>query len=171
RPVLLAIDDAQPLFATSHYVDPSYHSVETFSLAIPRLLLEFVSGQRSFAQGSVLLSPCALSENASPAMTDFLSSSATSSAASSSAAPLASPYDRKSASSYETYKAILDSGVQKLAVPERLSRQEAVGIVRLLKGWRGTREAIDDKMFLQRLVMTDGNPREFARSLVKTPAL
>ncbi|GAA5917401.1 hypothetical protein JCM6882_000846 [Rhodosporidiobolus microsporus] len=179
RPVLLAIDDAQPLFTTSHYVDPSYHAVETFSLAVPRLLLEFVSGQRSFAQGSVLFSPCSLSKDSSPAMTDFLASSsasATSSPASSSSlatatAALASPYDHKSASSYETYKAVLDSGVKKLEVPERLSRQEAVGIVRLLKGWRGTREAIDDKMFLQRLVASDGNAREFARSLVKTPAL
>ncbi|GAA6020905.1 hypothetical protein JCM10207_003183 [Rhodosporidiobolus poonsookiae] len=165
RPVLLAIDDAQPLFATSHYVDPTYQSIETFSLVVPRLLLDFISGQRTFATGSVLLAPSSLSANQSAALTDFLSSP--NKAAPS---PLASPYDRSRVSSYETYAAVLESGIKKLEVDERLSRKEAVGIVRLLKGWRGTREAVDDQMFLQRLVATDGNPREFTRALSKSLA-
>ncbi|GAA6043798.1 hypothetical protein JCM8097_007715 [Rhodosporidiobolus ruineniae] len=172
RPVLLAIDDAQPLFTTSAYVDPSYHAVETFSLAVPRLLLEFISGQRTFATGAVVLAPDSLSARASPAMTDFLASSPSPTSFSPAAAsPLSSPYDRATASAYETYSAVLASGVQKLEIPERLSRKEAVGIVRLLKGWRGTRDAVDDQVFLERLVATDGNPREFSRTLRKTLAV
>ncbi|BGP15615.1 hypothetical protein JCM10213v2_003604 [Rhodosporidiobolus nylandii] len=168
----LAAQNSRPLFATSHYVDPSYHAIETFSLVVPRLLLEFIGGARSFASGAVLLSPCSLSKNVSPAMADFL-------AAKDGGAPanqgrekvLESAYDRKTASSYEVYQEVLQSGVKKLEVPERLSRSEAVGIVKLLKGWRGTREAVDDKMFLERLVSTDGNPREFAKVLSQSLAV
>lgn len=54
-PVLLAIDDAQSLFATSKYIDPTYQALETFSLVIPRMLLELVSGQRSFVSSSLLI--------------------------------------------------------------------------------------------------------------------
>lgn len=49
-PVLLAIDDSQSLFATSSYVDPTYTPVETYSLAVPRLLLDFISGSKSFVR-------------------------------------------------------------------------------------------------------------------------
>jgi small subunit ribosomal protein S29 len=52
--VLLAIDDAQPLFTTSSYVDPTYVPIETFSLSVPRLLLDFISGARSFVRRTPL---------------------------------------------------------------------------------------------------------------------
>lgn len=71
-----------------------------------------------------------------------------------------------------------------------------MGIVDLVKGWRGAREgesksplasvkpfgtpayqflpplaAIDDASFLERLVATDGNPRLFMRALSKNVAV
>ncbi|GAA5914127.1 hypothetical protein JCM5296_004717 [Sporobolomyces johnsonii] len=163
RPVLLAIDDAQSLFATSAYVDPTYQAIETFSLIVPRMLLGFVSGQRTFATGSVLLCASSVSPHPSPAMTDFLSPPSPSA--------LPSAYDRARLASYPTYAAILASGVRKLAVPARLDRTEAVGIVKLLQGWRGVREQVSDRAFVERLVATDGNPREFAKALGKTLAV
>ena len=47
---MLALDDAQCLFAPTSYVDPSYKTLEPHSLAVPRLLLEFVSGTKSFVR-------------------------------------------------------------------------------------------------------------------------
>lgn len=145
RPVLLAIDDAQPLFLTSSYISPSYHSLETYDLVFPRLLLSYISGARSFSTGAVLLSPSFLSKIQSPALTDFLASPSSASSSSSTSSQqakkvLESAYDRKTSSQYASYSEVLNSGVRKLEVPERLTRGEAVGIVRLLKGWRGTRE-------------------------------
>ncbi|GAA5983046.1 hypothetical protein JCM11641_004705 [Rhodosporidiobolus odoratus] len=178
RPVLLAVDSAQPLFSTSSYIDPTYTAIESFSLVIPRLLLDYISGARSFSTGAVLLSPDSLSANKSDALNDFLASS--SSPASDASSPtssvsrrkaLESAYDRSRSSSYAAYSEVLESGVKTIEVPERLSREEAVGVVRLIKGWRGTRDAVDDKMFLERLVSTDGNPREFARVLSKSLAV
>lgn len=54
--------------------------------------------------------------------------------------PLAglSPY-RKLGSSNEVYAGII-AGLQKLVVPARLERQEAVGIVKMLQDRRGVRE-------------------------------
>ncbi|GAA5930504.1 hypothetical protein JCM1841_006561 [Sporobolomyces salmonicolor] len=163
RPVLLAIDDAQSLFAPSAYVDPTYQAIETFSLIVPRMLLEFVSGQRTFATGSVLLSASSLSAHSSLAMTDFLSPPP--------ASALPSAYDRARLASYPTYASILAAGVQKLPVPARLDRTEAVGIVQLLQGWRGVREKVSDPSFLERLVAADGNPREFAKALSRNRAV
>ncbi|GAA5855882.1 hypothetical protein JCM9279_001156 [Rhodotorula babjevae] len=171
RPVLLAVDDAQPLFATSKYVDPTYQPLESFALVIPRLLLEFVAGERSFAKGTVLLSASSLAASSSPALDTFLTSTASSPSPSSSRArPLPSAYDTARASSFDTYSAVL-SGLERFELPPRLSRKEAVGIVELLRGWRGTREFVDDKSFLEKLVAADGNPREFARVMTKTAAL
>ncbi|GAA6000998.1 mitochondrial 37S ribosomal protein mS29 RSM23 [Rhodotorula paludigena] len=167
-PVLLAIDDAQSLFATSKYIDPTYQALETFSLVIPRMLLELVSGQRSFSRGSVAIAPSSLSPLSSPAMTDFLASPST---AVSRTQALASAYDRSRVPSFPTYSAILEAGLERFAVPERLDRAEAVGIVNLLKGWRGTRQVVDDKAFLEKLVAADGNPREFTRALTQTMAV
>lgn len=59
HPVLLAVDDAQSLFATSKYVDPSYDPIEAFSLSVPRLLLEYISGAKSFVS-CALVSPVRL---------------------------------------------------------------------------------------------------------------
>ncbi|GAA5904315.1 mitochondrial 37S ribosomal protein mS29 RSM23 [Sporobolomyces salmoneus] len=164
RPVLLAIDDCQSLFATTRYVDPSYHSVESFSLVVPRLLLEFVSGQRQFASGAVLLSPSSLSPSQSPAMTDFLSSSSTTST-------LSSPYDRATTSSYSTYSSLVSS-LSKFSIPSRLTSKEAVGVVELLKQIRGVRvregKGLGDQEFLERLVGSDGNVREFVKGLRKS---
>ncbi|KPV75291.1 uncharacterized protein RHOBADRAFT_43782 [Rhodotorula graminis WP1] len=143
RPVLLAIDDAQPLFATSKY-----------------------------ANGTILLSASSLAVSSSPALDAFLTSTAStpSSSSSSRARPLPSAYDTARASSFDTYSAVL-SGLERFELPPRLSRKEAVGIVELLRGWRGTREFVDDKSFLEKLVAADGNPREFARVMTKTAAL
>ncbi|GAA5964387.1 hypothetical protein JCM3765_006399 [Sporobolomyces pararoseus] len=159
RPVLLAIDDCQSLFATTRYVDPSYNAIESFSLVVPRMLLEFVSGQRQFATGSVLLSPCSLSPSQSPALSDFLSSKTS------------SPYDQLSSSSYSTYSNVLQS-LQKFQVPARLTSKEAIGVVDLLKQIRGVRvqegKGLGDKEFLERLVGSDGNAREFVEGLRKS---
>lgn len=44
-PVLLAIDDMQALFQTSHYRNPAFERVEAYHLSLPRLVLEYASGR------------------------------------------------------------------------------------------------------------------------------
>jgi len=152
RPVLLAIDDAQSLFATSDYLDPSYTALESFSLSVPRLLLAFVSGTKAFAQGAVVLAPSLLSKKTSPAMDVFLSGAA---------APAA--FDDVG-SEFATYQATL-AGAHKVEVPARLERREAVGVIEMLQALRGVREPVSDRGFLERYVASDGNARALSRSL------
>lgn len=77
-----------------------------------------------------MIAPSLLSTRKSPAMTRFLRNEK--STASSAYTPVGTSFD--------TYTDIL-SGLKQLAVPPRLERKEAVGVVRMLQGWRGVRES------------------------------
>lgn len=118
-------------------------------------------------------------------MSDFLSPPSTSS-------PQASPY-QPVGTSYETYREILQ-GLDRLEIPARLERKEAVGVVKMLQGFRGVREGeilfqkafhgsfcltnsiivfavMSDQSFMERYVAADGNPREFSRRLERSSEL
>ncbi|KAH7885664.1 mitochondrial ribosomal death-associated protein 3-domain-containing protein [Phlebopus sp. FC_14] len=53
-PVLLAIDDFQAIYCKSAYRDPHFSSIRPYHLSMPRLLLEYASGEKTFARGAVL---------------------------------------------------------------------------------------------------------------------
>lgn len=46
--VLLAVDDLQALFRTSLYRNAEFEHVEAYHLSLPRLVLDFASGKKSF---------------------------------------------------------------------------------------------------------------------------
>lgn len=48
HPVLLAVDDVQALYCNSYYRDPQFQGIKPYHLSVPRLLLEYISGQRQF---------------------------------------------------------------------------------------------------------------------------
>ncbi|GJJ11338.1 hypothetical protein Clacol_005570 [Clathrus columnatus] len=54
HPVLLAIDDFQALYCTSQYRDPDYNRIRSYHLSVPRLLLEYAGGLKSYTKGAVL---------------------------------------------------------------------------------------------------------------------
>lgn len=92
-----------------------------------------------------MIAPSLLSTRKSPAMTRFLGNEKTT--ASSAYTPVGTSFD--------TYGEIL-SGLKQLAVPPRLERKEAVGVVRMLQGWRGIRES---KFSLLLVLARAGNAR------------
>ena len=49
-PVLLAIDDFQALYGLSAYRDTFFKMVKAYHLTLPRALLEFASGKRTFVR-------------------------------------------------------------------------------------------------------------------------
>ncbi|KAI0918027.1 hypothetical protein AcW1_007009 [Taiwanofungus camphoratus] len=53
-PVLLAVDDAQALFCTTMYRDPHFRAIMSQHLSVPRILLEYASGHKSFLRGAFL---------------------------------------------------------------------------------------------------------------------
>lgn len=87
-------------------------------------------------QGAVMLSPSSRYLSSSKPLADFLATGGQNSRTD----PLPSVYDRADVPEYSTYATVLSSGIKTFPVPERLSRKEAIGVVDLVKGWRGTRE-------------------------------
>jgi small subunit ribosomal protein S29 len=47
-PVLLAVDDFQALFTKTAYKTPQFQSIRAWHLSMPRLILEYASGRKSF---------------------------------------------------------------------------------------------------------------------------
>lgn len=83
------------------------------------------------SSGSVLVAPSLLSSHRSAAVTRYLESSTSTDSP--------SPYIPVG-TSFDVYSDIL-SGLKKLELPARLERKEAVGVVKMLQGWRGVRES------------------------------
>ncbi|KAF9265387.1 hypothetical protein L218DRAFT_957582 [Marasmius fiardii PR-910] len=55
HPVLLAVDDFQCIYTPmSEYRDPHFNRIRPYHLSVPRLLLEYASGKKSFARGAVV---------------------------------------------------------------------------------------------------------------------
>lgn len=52
--MLFAVDDFQSLFSRSSYRDPHFKPIATYHLSLPRLILEFTSGRRSFTKGAFI---------------------------------------------------------------------------------------------------------------------
>lgn len=49
-PVLLALDDFQALYHQTTYRDPLFNFIQAYHLSMPRLMLEYASGLRSFVR-------------------------------------------------------------------------------------------------------------------------
>lgn len=123
---------------------------------------------RCQTHGSILLAHSPLSSHLSPALQHHL------------AGTTAPPSIKE-----DVYPSIL-AGLTAFPMPARLERKEAVGVVEMLQVWRGARErefrevdchalirflaAVSDRLFLERFVATDGNVREFAKSLGRNAA-
>jgi small subunit ribosomal protein S29 len=54
-PVLLAIDDFQALYCRTSYKDPRFSAIKSYHLSMPRLLLEYAGGKRSFVRFTCFL--------------------------------------------------------------------------------------------------------------------
>ncbi|GEM07620.1 mitochondrial carrier protein [Rhodotorula toruloides] len=161
KPVLLAADECEGLFVRTKYVDPSYRKLEPFHLVIPRMLLDFMAGLRQFASGAIVYAHSFAGLPHAPALQDFVKPRVDSTRHD----PYPSVYDRANSPNYPIYQEVLRSGVHRFNVPTRLSKEEAAGIVELVRAFRGNREAVDDQAFLEHYVTSDANAGLFFRSL------
>lgn len=51
--MLLAIDEFEALYSDSKYKTPAFHTIKAWHLSMPRLLLDYVSGKKSFVSLNV----------------------------------------------------------------------------------------------------------------------
>ncbi|WVQ64300.1 uncharacterized protein L199_002462 [Kwoniella botswanensis] len=153
-PVLWAIDESQTLFTTSRYRTPDYTPIEPYHLSAPRLALDFMSGRRSFAKGTILTS-LSLSDP-----TNLPSPSLIQGLALSSTQPL-TPYTQLDP--YHLSHA--SSNLKKIEVPYKMSDVEISGMYELLVKKGLTSENQSDGLFMELKSSSGDNPYELKRGL------
>jgi len=148
HPVLLAIDDFQALYCKTSYKDPQFSTIKSYHLSMPRLLLEYASGKKSFARGAILGA--------------FSSTNATFSAPVELQESLrlgsetASPYIKRSLeiASYA-------EGLTNVPVPESFTVSEAASLFDVwMKDGAIPRDS-GDELFMSKYSEASGNPRDF----------
>jgi len=148
HPVLLAIDDFQALYCTSEYRDPDFKLVESYHLSIPRLLLEYAGGLKSFNRGAVIGAisstntryslPLVLREALNMPEDRF-----------------ATPYNYRSPA-LQTYSA----GLRHFELPSRLTIPEAIALFELWEQTHALHSRPTDEFFLSKYTEASGNARE-----------
>jgi len=148
-PVLLAIDDFQALFSKSAYRDPHYAAIKSWHLSMPRLLLEYASGTKTFARGAVL---GALSMT----NTTYKLSTELRHALKLQQWLQPSPYLKVAPEIAEFTK-----GLQTLRVPEQLTVDEAAALFEVWAKDKALHTPSNDELFMAKYSESGGNAREF----------
>ncbi|WWC57585.1 mitochondrial 37S ribosomal protein mS29 [Kwoniella dejecticola CBS 10117] len=158
-PVLWAIDETQTLFTTSQYRTPEYQPIEPYHLSTPRLALDFISGRRSFAKGTVL-SALSLSDPKNP-----LSPSLISGLKLATSQPI-TPYTQ-----LDPYHSLhASSGLKKREIPFNMSDKEVSGLYELLVRKGKTSANRSDNLYMELKSLSGGNPNEIKRGLSRLTA-
>ncbi|KIJ65306.1 hypothetical protein HYDPIDRAFT_88800 [Hydnomerulius pinastri MD-312] len=148
-PVLLAIDDFQALYCKTTYRDPQFAAIQPYHLSMPRLLLEYASGQRKFARGAVLgaLSTTNVSFKLPLELAEALDLPPTSHAG---------PYAKRSPILQDYAQ-----GLERVNVPDALSVPEAMEVFDVWTKDRALPSVPNDELFLAKYSESNGNAREF----------
>ncbi|PBK91850.1 hypothetical protein ARMGADRAFT_931549 [Armillaria gallica] len=149
HPVFLAVDDFQALYCRTAYRDPHFTPIRSYHLSMPRLLMEYASGRRTFARGAVVGAITStdtqypLSEDLRLEL-DIFNDRAS------------SPYDKQSRP-LRKYA----SGLLPLQVPDGLTPTEAASLFDIWMSEKSLAPAATDELFLAKYTESGGNPREF----------
>ncbi|WWC90199.1 uncharacterized protein L201_005132 [Kwoniella dendrophila CBS 6074] len=153
-PVIWAIDEVQTLFKISEYRTPDYTPIEPYHLSTPRLALDFISGRRSFAKGTILTS-LSLSDPKN------LPSSSLIQGLSLKSTKEITPYEKLN----EYHLLHSKSGLKKIEIPFNMSIKEIQGLYQLYirKGLTSNNQS--DDLFMELINSSQGNPFEIKRGL------
>ncbi|KAI9440379.1 mitochondrial ribosomal death-associated protein 3-domain-containing protein [Lactarius indigo] len=148
-PVLLAVDDFQALFTKSAYKTPHFETIRAWHLSMPRLLLDYASGRKTFARGAVVgaLSLSDKTYGLSEELRYALGLQAW---------LQPSPY-LKLAPEISTFT----RGIQILKVPEKLNVNEAASLFGVWNKNKSFHTPGSDEFFLAKYAESGGNPRDF----------
>ncbi|KAG7527804.1 hypothetical protein FFLO_06575 [Filobasidium floriforme] len=155
-PVLLAVDEAQALFMRSNYRTPHFDHLESYALSLPRLLLDYVSGRKSFDKGAILTSISLSTAQHAPPKEIYAAVPELSKA------PVVTPYDKLDEHHVEAAR-----GLEVFDVGDRLDLQEARGILDLCQQ-RKFVFGVTDEILLGKFAESGGNVNEFVRGLRST---
>jgi len=168
-PVLLAVDDIQALYCYSTYRDPHFRNIMPQHLSIPRMILEYASGKKSFARGAFFGAE-------STSHTGFQMPLELSEA-------LGLPFKRPVGPYTTRVPAFVEyaQGLRNFPVPAQLSIKEAASLFEVwmddkalhsgeVRGENGELQSVpNDDLFMSKYCEAGGNARSFVwRSLLST---
>ncbi|KAF8324333.1 mitochondrial ribosomal death-associated protein 3-domain-containing protein [Cantharellus anzutake] len=136
-PVLVAIDDFQALYQRSLYKDPLFNNIPSHALSMPRLMLEYASGVRSFRRGAVVGSLCMTN-------TDFHI-----------------PYELRDALGLTPDFSLHHMGARNQAYVDFSKGLQAAAMTEVWEHGRALHSKLTESLFLAKLAESSGNPREF----------
>ncbi|KAJ4474475.1 mitochondrial ribosomal death-associated protein 3-domain-containing protein [Lentinula aciculospora] len=149
-PVLLAVDDFQAIYnQKTLYRDPHFSAIRPYHLAIPRLILEYASGKRSFPKGAILGAITA-ADPMFPVTTELMDE-----------LRLPGTHPR---SAYNKRSKILQEyaqGLMNLPVPEEFSPREAASVFENWMRDNALTAPANDEVFLAKYTESAGNPKAF----------
>ncbi|VDC06087.1 unnamed protein product [Peniophora sp. CBMAI 1063] len=148
-PFLLAVDDFQALFSKSAYKSPHFETIKSWHLSMPRLLLDYFSGKRTFARGAVLgaISNTNRAYSLSPALRQALNIQP----------ELGAPPFSKVAPELIAYT----RGIKTIEVPSRLQIKEAASVFEIWMKNSSLHTPANDELFMSKYAETSGNARDF----------
>ncbi|KAL4073494.1 mitochondrial ribosomal death-associated protein 3-domain-containing protein [Scleroderma citrinum] len=148
-PVLLAIDDFQAMYCKTKYRHPHFARIQPYHLSMPRLLLEYAGGLKTFARGAVL---GALSGTD----TTFKLPLELAEALDLPTPPDSGPYAKRSRE-LQAYS----KGLSRMDVPEALTVSEAAELFDIWSRDTALPAVPNDELFLAKYSESSGNARDF----------
>ncbi|KZV72466.1 hypothetical protein PENSPDRAFT_750913 [Peniophora sp. CONT] len=148
-PFLLAVDDFQALFSKSAYKSPHFETVKSWHLSMPRLLLDYFSGKKTFARGAVVgaLSSTNRAYSLSPELRQALNVQPELGA---------SPFT-KVAPELTAYT----QGIKTIEIPSRLQVEEAASLFDIWTKNTTLHTRANDEFFMSKYAESCGNARDF----------
>lgn len=166
RPVLVAVDDAQALFRTSLYKDPDFINLESFELGLPRALLSLLTSSSTALHRGAFIAALSTTHTEFPAPPE-LQIALSEKSSSKLMTQAINAYTKLHPQHLEHARAVAKKA-EVVDTSKPLSREEAAAIFAQLKDERRHWSAVNDELFLEKLVESNGNARLFSKSLVST---
>ncbi|KAG8874602.1 37S ribosomal protein S23 mitochondrial [Tulasnella sp. 331] len=158
-PVLIAVDDIQALYNTSHYRDPQFKLLNSYHLSMPRLILEYASGQRKLSRGAVV-GAVSLSDHRFPLRLELHEALGLGWAG----GQEPDAYEKRS-KSLQMYA----QGLRSMPVPPQFTPSEAAALVETWFKGRILHSGLNDSFFHAKYAESNGNPRELLnRGIIDT---
>ncbi|SPO25195.1 related to RSM23 - mitochondrial ribosomal protein of the small subunit [Ustilago trichophora] len=167
RPVLVAVDDAQALFRTTLYKDPDFINLESFEMGLPRTLLSLLTSSSTSIKRGAIIAALSSVHTEFPSPPELQIALSEKSGSAKLVTQAINAYTKLNGQHLTHAKDALQRA-DVIDTSNPLTKKEAAEIFKQLKEERRHWSAVNDELFLEKLVESGGNARIFSKSLVST---
>ncbi|TDL23805.1 hypothetical protein BD410DRAFT_787085 [Rickenella mellea] len=151
-PVLFAVDDFQALYCDKTiYRDAEFSHIRPWHMSMPRLIMDYASGKKTFARGA-FLGALSCQNTQFPLELELREG-------------LQLPHDRPTSPYVRRHPALVEyaHGLKSIPISEKLSQAEATAIFEMWMAEKVFHSKPTDTLFLSKYSESCGNARDFVR--------